>query len=72
MTRGEGRDSKSGVAVRTGAIQKFASLSLNREVIFYLIKVFSSLSHADSLIVGASDVSQISVLYEYILWVCLA
>ncbi len=43
------------------------SLPLNREVIFYPIKVFSSLSHDDSSFVGASDVSQISVPYEYVL-----
>ncbi len=44
------------------------SLPLNREVIFYPIKVFSSLSHDDSSFVGASDVSQFSVPYKYVLY----
>ncbi len=44
------------------------SLPLNREVIFYPIKVFSLLSHDDSSFVGASDVSQISLLYDCMLW----
>ena len=35
---------------------------------FYPIKVFSSLSHDDSSFVGASDVSQFSVLYGYVLF----
>ncbi len=48
------------------------SLPLNREVIFYPIKVFSSSSHADSSFVGASDISQISVPYKYVLWACPA
>ncbi len=34
---------------------------------FYPVKVYSSLSHDDSSFVGASDVSQFSVQYEYIL-----
>jgi hypothetical protein len=39
---------------------------------FILLKVFSSLSHADSSFVGAGDVSQYLCTLQYVLWACPA